>query len=83
MNKPEPQDSRVVWDYDRMKREASRMAWYTSVTVPAYIAYDLADMSPYPNGVKLGIRKQLANDKKITLRQMSILLGWAANKAQR
>jgi hypothetical protein len=80
---PQPQGTPVVWNYDMMKRVASRLPWYTPVNLDTDVALSIAEMSPYPSGVKLGVRKQLANDKAITLRQISILLGWAADRAQR
>jgi hypothetical protein len=45
-------------------------------------ALALAALSPYPDGVKIGVMKQIANTKEITLEQMRFLLGWAARKSQ-
>jgi hypothetical protein len=80
---PQPQGSPIVWNYDIMKKEAGKLAWYTQVKLDLGVALTLTRMSPYPSGVKLGVMKQVANDKAITLRQMGILLGWAADRAQR
>lgn len=77
-----PQDSPVIWDYGIMKRQAGFLG-LTPVDLSLPVALSLAEMSPYPRGVKLGIMKQVANGKPPTLRQMAILLGWAADRAQR
>jgi hypothetical protein len=62
---------------------ASRMTGYVRIKVDVNVAFALADKSPYPRGVRLGIMKQVANSKFVTLEQMRILLGFAAQRAQR
>lgn len=74
--------SEKTYGYDDLKRWASALG-FTPVNLNTDVALQLADMSPYPRGVRLGVMKQLANGKPVTLRQMSILLGWAADRAQR
>jgi hypothetical protein len=71
----------VVWDYEAMRRVAGARI-YLKVGLSTEAAVALAESSPYPEGVKLGIRKQLAKYQEITLGQVQILLGWAARKAQ-
>ena len=79
---PQPQDSPVIWDYGIMKRNSGKVG-YMKIDLKTEVALQLAGMSPYPRGVKLGVMKQVANAKAVTLRQMGILLGWAADRAQR
>jgi hypothetical protein len=71
----------VAWNYEAMRRTAARRI-YLKAKVSTEAAIALAEASPYPEGVKLGIRKQLANTQEITLGQVQILLGWAARRAQ-
>jgi hypothetical protein len=72
-----------TFGYEFLRLSAGQLSPYTRINVNAKVALALADKSPYPQGVKLGIRKQLANDNSISLRQLNILLGWAADRAQR
>lgn len=74
-------NSAKILDYETMKRRSAVRIWL-KVKVDLPIALQLADGSAYPEGVKLGIRKQIANDQEVTLEQMRILLGWAARRAQ-
>lgn len=74
--------SRVLLSYDIMRRNASVLSGYVKLRISTEFALALADRSPYPSGVKLGVMKQVANTKEVTLEQMRILLGWAARKAQ-
>lgn len=69
--------------YEDMRFQASRMSAYTPVRVSLDVALKLAEQAPYPRAVKVGIMTQIANNKYVTLRQMQILLGWAADRAQR
>jgi hypothetical protein len=70
-----------ILDYEIMRRR-SAVRLYLKVKVNLPSALELADASAYPEGVKLGIRKQIANDQEVTLEQIRILLGWAARRAQ-
>jgi hypothetical protein len=72
-----------TFGYEDLRRHAGQLDFYTRVDVDLHVALALADKSPYPKGVRLGIMKQIANNRSISLRQLSILLGWAADKAQR
>jgi len=67
--------------YERMKA-ASAHPGYFKVKVSQDIALSMARQSPYPDGVKVGIMKQIANNREITLEQMRIILGYAARRAQ-
>lgn len=78
---PSGDSSPEIFDYEIMRRRDTRRIYLkTQVALPVALA--LAGSSPYPDGVKLGIRKQIANNSEITLEQMRILLGWAARRAQ-
>lgn len=77
-----PGSSPVIWDYDRMRRSAARLSPFTPLKLDEDSALELAAKSPYPEAVKLGVRKHLANGEGITLRQLAIILGWAARRAQ-
>lgn len=79
----EPQNSPILWNYEIMKRDAGQLRGYVKVVMDVRAAFNLADASPLPHGVRLGIMKQVSNTKEITLAQMRMLLGWAADKAQR
>ena len=79
----ESKNSRTVFDCDALRRNASRIDFFVKIDVDTDVALKLAEMSPYPAAVKLGVMKQVANNKAVTLRQMKILLGWAADRAQR
>ena len=79
----ERQPGFVIWNYGLMKLEASKLRGYVKVKMDVRAALALADKSPLPRGVRLGIMKQVSNTKEITLAQMRVLLGWAADKAQR
>lgn len=75
--------SPAVWNYDILKLVAGNLTGYVKIKVDVLVALALAEKSPYPRGVKLGVMKQVANSKEITLSQMQILLGWAARRAQK
>jgi len=77
------EDTPAVWSYEHMRTRAARVRYLSGVRVSTDSALALAELSPYPRGVKLGIMKQVANEKAVTLRQVGILLGWAADRAQR
>lgn len=76
------ENSPVIWSYEVMKQAEGQLAWYSKTSMGERVALNLAERSPYPEGVKLAIRKQLANASEITLAQMRILLGWAARRSQ-
>jgi hypothetical protein len=76
------ENSPVIFDYDDYRRNENRMSAYAKVRLTEDVASALAELSPYPNGVYVGLMKQVANTRTITLRQMSILLSWAAQRAQ-
>ena len=73
----------TAFGYEYLRLNAGKLSPYTRVNLSTQVAFSLAEKSPYPQGVKLGIRKHLANENAVSLRQLSILLGWAADKAQR
>ncbi len=73
----------VIGDYDLLARMAGILTGYVKVKVDVQVALNLAEKSPYPRGVKLGVMKQVANNREVTLEQMRILLGFAAQRAQR
>jgi hypothetical protein len=73
----------VTFGYEYLKLAASRLDFFTKIHVALPVALAWAEMSPYPSGVQLGIRKHASNSQGITLRQLSILLCWAADRAQR
>jgi len=66
--------------YERMK-EASAYPGYIKVKVSRHAALGLAAKSPYPDGVKLAMMKQIAVLGTVTLEQCRILLTYAANRA--
>lgn len=68
--------------YDYLKHHASQLTGYVKIKMNLKSALALAALSPYPDGVKIGVMKQIANTKEITLEQMRFLLGWAARKSQ-
>lgn len=74
--------SPVFFNYEIMKLAASQLTGYVKVKVDVNSALSLADTSPSPRSVRLGVMKQVASNKEITLEQMRILLGFAARKAQ-
>lgn len=70
--------------YDDLKLHASQMSPYTRVRLSLDVALKLAGMSPFPGAVKVGVMKAVANNEQgISVHQMRILLGWAADRAQR
>ena len=73
----------VIGDYNLLTRMAGILTGYVKVKVDVRVSLDLAQKSAYPRGVKLGVMKQVANSREITLEQMRILLGFAAQRAQR
>lgn len=75
--------SPIVLNYAMQKFMASQLMGYVKVKVDVNTALAMAQKSPYPSGVKLAIMKQVANDKEITLQQLRVLFGWAADKAMR
>lgn len=75
-------DSPVIFDYDRMLAHASHLTGYVKIKLDVRAALELARLTPYPDGVKVGIMKQVANAGEITLEQTRIMLGWAARRAQ-
>lgn len=75
-------ESPVFFNYDMMRLGASYLTGYVKVKVDVKSALTLADKSAYPRGVRLGVMKQVANTREITLEQMRIILGWAARKSQ-
>ena len=79
---PAKAESPVIYDYSRHQLAAGRLSPFAKVRLSEEAAGYLAARSPYPDGVKLGVMKQVANNREITLSQMRILLGWAARRAQ-
>lgn len=69
--------------YDYLRSHASQLRGRVKIKVDVRAALALADLSPYPQSVKLGVMKQVSNTREITLEQMRILLGWAAQRAQK
>lgn len=70
--------------YEDMRLQAGRMSTYTRVKLSLDVALKLAEMSPFPGATKVGVMKAVAgNDMGISLHQMRIILGWAADRAQR
>lgn len=74
--------NQMTFGYEFMRMEASQLRGYLKIRLDVQAAMALAELSPYPRGVKIGVMKQVANAKEITLEQMRILLGWAARKSQ-
>lgn len=72
-----------AYGYEDTRILASRLTGYVKVKVDVHAALALAGKSPYPRGVRLGVMKQVANSREVTLEQMRILLGFAAQRAQR
>lgn len=70
------------YSYEHMRKDATRH-FYMQVKVAETVATEIALKTPFPDGVKLAVMKQIANEKMITLRQLLILLSWAARRAQR
>lgn len=79
---PNRPDSPVIWSYDIMRTNASILQGYLKIKLDVNSALGLAAKSPYPDGVKVGVMKQVTNANEITLEQTRIMLGWAAQKAQ-
>jgi hypothetical protein len=78
-----PQGSPVVIDYDIMKQNSGQVR-YLKIKLALNVALDLTSKSPYPASVKVGVMKQVSAAKGvITLQQLSIFLGWAADRAMR
>lgn len=75
-------ESPVFFNYEIMRQSAGQLTGYVKVKLDVSAALALADASPYPRGVRLGVMKQVASGREITLEQMRILLGWAARKSQ-
>lgn len=73
--------SDVLYSYEHMRRSSAR-PFYMTVNLKPEVAVSLAEQSPYPDGVKLAVMKQLANEKLVTLTQLRIFLGWAARRSQ-
>lgn len=71
-----------TWGYEDLRAEAALLRGYVKIKMSLPSALALAEKSPYPSGVRLGVMKQMSNTKEITLEQMRILLGWAARKSQ-
>ena len=76
------QGSPVIYDYALHQEYASRIHGYVKVRIALPVALSMAAASPYPDGVKVGVMKQISNNSEVTLQQMRILLGWAARRAQ-
>ena len=70
----------MFFSYEIMRQAAGRLTGYVKVKLDVNAALGLADLSAYPRGVRLGVMKQVASNREITLEQMRILLGWAARK---
>jgi len=80
---PSASDSPVIYDYARHQEYSSQLRGYVKIKLAGDVAFTLAANSPYPDAVKVGVMKQLANPgTEITLEQTRILLGWAARRAQ-
>ena len=77
------EDTPVVYSYEHMRTRAARVRYLSGVRVSTDSALALAELSPYPRGVKLGIMKYYANTRYVTLSQLRIILGWSADRAQR
>lgn len=71
------------WDAEHVRLVNSILTGYVKVKLDVRAALALAEKSPSPRGVKLGVMKQVANNREVTLEQMRILLGFAAQRAQR
>lgn len=69
-------------DYEWLRNDAAQLRGYVKVKLDVRAALALADMSPYPRGVRVGVMKQVASAREISLEQMRIMLGWAARKSQ-
>lgn len=72
----------VLFDYQWYQEQNNQLKGYVKVLVDVRTALRLAELTPYPSGVKLAIMKQVSNTREITLEQMRILLGWSARKSQ-
>ena len=68
--------------YADLKRWAAEPG-YIKIKVALPIALYLAEQTPYPRAVKLGVMKHFANARYVTLAQLRIILGWSADRAQR
>lgn len=75
-------DGPPIFTCDNLREQASNLYGYHKVKLDIRSALELARMSPYPDGVKVAMMKQVANYSEITLEQARILLGWAARKSQ-
>lgn len=71
----------VMHNYEHMRRSSAR-PFYMTVNLKPEVAVSLAEQSPCPDGVRLAVMKQLANENRITLTQLRVFLGWAARRAQ-
>lgn len=79
----QPQGTPAIWNYNIMRKVSGRLGGLVKISLATGVALRMAELSPYPRGVKLGIMKQVADNKGITLRQMQILLSFAAQRALR
>lgn len=77
---PAMPDTPVIWGYEQMRFIAAQLT-YVKVVIDVNTALALAEKSPLSSGMRLAVMKQVATTKEITLRQIQILFGWAANKA--
>lgn len=76
------EENEVAFGYDTIRAQSGSLQWGTKIRLAQPVAEYLAEESAYPQGVQLGVMKQIATTKEITLEQMRILLGWAARKAK-
>ena len=76
-------NSGLALDYKWYQEQNNQLRGHVKVRVALDVATQLSQKCPYPTGVKLGIMKQISNSQEITLQQMRILFGWAADKAMR
>lgn len=72
----------MTFGYADLKRWAAESS-YIRIKVALPVAMYLAEQSPYPRAVKVGIMKHVANAKYVTLSQLRVILGWSADRAQR
>lgn len=72
----------LTFDYAWYQEQNNQLTGYVKIKVDVRAALALAAKSPYPDGVRLAVMKQVSNTKEITLEQLRILFGWSARKSQ-
>lgn len=66
---------------DTLRVNASILTGYVKIKLDVQAALHLASKCPYPESVKMAVLKQVALAHEITLEQMRVLLGFAAQKS--